>query len=207
MDNSGTSTTQDLTATTPTGVSFQPPAIPEPTPNPIAQVTQPNWPAQASAQTPQPTTIVNVTAAPPLPWAATSTVPTPPPVAVPTAVTSETTTVVEPSMPARKKGVSPVLLSLVALVLVGGVAGATFMVSRRINQQSAVAPNAPESEPQAFEPTPTEVVTPAITGGFNPNGEIDCSEFPNTAPYGNRCLPTVTDQYGNVTWSPDAKIE
>lgn len=91
---------------------------------------------------------------------------------------------------AKKSKVPAILLGLIALVIIAGIGGITFMLSRGVNSQNAVAPNAPDSEPKAFEP-------------FDPMGTIDCSNEPNTAPYGNRCIPTMTDPDGNVIWVND----
>jgi hypothetical protein len=224
--------TPDLTSG---GVTFEPPKVTEPSsPTPVSPIAfnqtaaTPTPPAEPwispSSQTTtpsQPTTVVNVNSAPQSPWVATP-VTTSQPVQTPTTpswptgnlapsttpvaeaqttTVSETTTTVEPPLPTKKKGASPVLLGLVALVLVSGVAGMTFMVSRGVSNQAPIAPNAPSSEPQAFEPSPVP------TEAFDQNGTADCSGQPNTAPYGNRCLPTVTDAAGNVTWAPDATVE
>ena len=45
------------------------------------------------------------------------------------------------------------LRALIAVLFVSGIAGATFFVANRLSTSQSVAPNAPESEPQAFSTT------------------------------------------------------
>lgn len=114
--------------------------------------------------------------------------------------------VVPPSDLASKKGISPAIMAVVVMFLAAGTIGGTYFVSRGISTNAPVAPNAPASEPQAFEPTeamPTEIVT-TPAGGFDPNGTIDCTDVPDTAQYGNRCVATVVTETGEVVWAPGA---
>lgn len=48
-----------------------------------------------------------------------------------------------------RRGVRQTLLGILAVLLVAGVAGASYYVSNQLSTRQAVAPNAPESEPQA----------------------------------------------------------
>ena len=223
MDNSGVQPDQDLTTppiASADGISFQPPKTTEPTlmpnssslpPIPVVATTE-SWtaPVMSPAPAPEtPTTVVNVgTVTPSSPWVTTP-APTPQlpetPSPQPTSIVTETKTETQPIIETKKQGASPILLGLVALLLVGGVAGTTFMLSRGVSNQEPIAPNAPASEPKAFEPepTPTEVLTPVPTEPFDPLGTIDCSAYPSTAQYGNRCFPTTTDENGNVIWVND----
>jgi len=174
------------------------------TPTPV-QNTSP-WQTTPIPETPQVETVLQA------PWqgvqaAVVSTVSAP--YATPLPVASEPLTspvVVSPSDLSSKKGVSPAIMAVVVMFLAAGTIGGTYFVSRGISTNAPVAPNAPASEPQAFEPTeamPTDIVTTPV-GGFDPNGTIDCTDVPDTAPYGNRCVATVVTETGEVVWAPGA---
>ena len=104
-------------------------------------------------------------------------------------------------MPQPKKRMSPLLMGAFTLIFLGVAGSGVFVVSRAISGQASVAPTAPESEPRAFEPTPTEA--PIITESYNPDGTLDCSSVPNTAPFGDKCRSTIIDEFGNITWAPE----
>lgn len=56
----------------------------------------------------------------------------------------------EPVLPLKKKNKTlPVIIAAISIFVVVGVAGATFYISNRLSSQTALAPNAPTSEPQA----------------------------------------------------------
>jgi len=82
----------------------------------------------------------------------------------------------------------------------------TFIVSIGVSSSKSIAPNAPESRPKAYEPTESLSITPIIIPltDFDPKGTIDCSSFPDTLPYGNRCVPVIKDSSGTTTWAPGA---
>lgn len=139
------------------------------------------------------------------------------PTAFPT-ISTPTTEPEAPLMP-KKKGIPPVVTGVLALFFVVGVAGGMFMLSRGVNTSASIAPNAPASEPKAFDPSEesgTDIITPMAnedtvptettipTDAFDPNGSIDCANEPDTAPYGNRCVATVVSDTGEVTWAPGA---
>lgn len=104
-------------------------------------------------------------------------------------------------------GSKKMIKGIVAILVVVIVAFGTFFVSRKVNSTTPIAPNAPASQPKAFDivkdVTPTEIIIPAITK-FDPNGTIDCSKVPNTLPYGNRCVPIIKSANGDVNWAPGA---
>ncbi len=112
----------------------------------------------------------------------------PTPTETPAVVTTEPT----------KKGMSPILTGLLIVAFLAIAGAGVFMVSRVTSGQQAVAPTAPESEPAAFEAMPNGT---SESGVFNPDEVVDCSAMPNTAPYGNECRATITDEMGNVTWA------
>lgn len=75
-------------------------------------------------------------------------------------------------MPKKKKSKAlPIIVAAFAVLVIGGIAGASYFVSNRLSQQASVAPNAPESNPYAGGLcTPGDRVTPPASG--------NCSELP-----------------------------
>lgn len=61
----------------------------------------------------------------------------------------QTTASEVPVSPKKKNKILPLILGVLAVLLIGGIAGASYFVSSRLSQQTAVAPNAPESKPMA----------------------------------------------------------
>lgn len=53
-------------------------------------------------------------------------------------------------------------------------------------------------------PSATVSTSPIDLPGRTPT--IDCSNQPNTANYGNLCLPTIRDSKGNVYWAPETGL-
>lgn len=134
------------------------PVIPQIPVEPAPQVTPPIMPATPSLP-PQPEPVVTPPTeipqqpsfVPPMPGAET---PMPQPEEVAPAIETPTpadeTPKEEIPLPeVKKKKASPVILGALALLLVAGVAGAAYYVSNQLSSRVAVAPNAPESKPQA----------------------------------------------------------
>lgn len=112
----------------------------------------------------------------------------------------------EPPLIIHKKGIPSGFKAVVIMLVIITVVGGTFLVSRGVSSSAPIAPNAPLSQPKAFDPIEEEqipIVIPAVTK-FDPNGTIDCSKIPNTQPYGNRCVPVVILPNGQVDWAPGA---
>jgi len=105
----------------------------------------------------------------------------------------------EPELIVKKSGMPPVLNAMLAVLVLIIVAGGTYAISMGVSSSRSITPNAPTSNPKAFDTAET-----LTTEAFDPNGDIDCSEVPNTAPYGNRCVEIVVLENGEITWAPGA---
>lgn len=177
----------------------------ESTPVPGADQGQPEitppWQAVSTPATENITTVTTTTVSPvtspsPSPWTSAPVTP----VSTPTPPAA-----VEPPLMTKKKGMSPVITGVLAIFVVAGIAGGTYLLSRGVSSSTPIAPNAPASVPKAFDPNEGAaqgLVAATPTPKFDPAGTIDCSRFPNTAQYGNRCLKTITAPNGSVTWAP-----
>jgi hypothetical protein len=124
-----------------------------------------------------------------------------------TTVPTSTPTTPEAPLVTKKKGLPPVVMGVLAMFFVAGIAGGTFLMSSGVSSSAPISPNAPASEPKAFDPNEEAGmtgVTTTPTPGFDPNGTIDCTGKPNTAQYGNRCVTTVTLPNGAIDWAPGA---
>lgn len=124
------------------------PLIPEtPVISPVSLQPIPNTPPLT---TPEPAVFPPVTETLPTP----EPLPTSPlaaPMGTPTEVsTTPVSGPSEPPLPVKpKRKISPVVSGLLALLLVAGVAGASYYVSNQLSTRQAVAPTAPESQPSA----------------------------------------------------------
>jgi hypothetical protein len=127
-------------------------------------------------------------------------------------VNTTASTLEEIPLVVKKKGVPPVIMGVLTLVLIAGIAGGTFLMSSGVSSDKPISPNAPSSIPKAYDPNEeagiTAITKPAVTSvpgeGFDPNGSIDCTGIPNTAAYGNRCVATVKNSVGVEVWAPGA---
>jgi hypothetical protein len=108
------------------------------------------------------------------------------------------------SIPQKKKGVPPVIVGILTLFFISGISGGLFLISKGVSSPTPIAPNAPISIPKAFDPNEDMVAVKTPTPGFDPNGTIDCTNVPNTAPFGNRCVATITTSTGEVVWANGA---
>lgn len=106
----------------------------------------------------------------------------------------------EPELIVPKKGLPPVMNAMLAVLVLIVVAGGTYAISMGVSSSKSISPNAPASNPKAFDPAESTNAPEA----FDPNGDIDCSNVPNTAPYGNRCVAIVVLENGEITWAPGA---
>lgn len=213
MDNTNSQTITDPITPSIDPVQLQPPVVTEPTPMTPWQTTTPT-PSTSPWQTTPITTNPQIEPTIQAPWQTAQTTNTVTTEAIPVAqvitaapmTTPVYTTNAIPTNLAPKKGFSPVIMAVAMMFLVAGAVGGTYFVSRGVSTTAPIAPNAPASEPKAFDPTeenPTVTVTPPIDS-FDPNGTVDCTNFPNTAQYGNRCVDTVTTDTGEVVWAPGA---
>ena len=140
----------------PTGQGFPPivPSVPEDiTPSDVPVTTT----TTTTVTAPQQTTASEISSIPPVEVALAPTnppvsqpmmppIPTAEPFSVPTAAP------LEPEMPSSKpkNKMLPIIGGIAALLLVVGVAGASYYVSNQLSTRQAVAPTAPESKPAAF---------------------------------------------------------
>lgn len=188
------------------------------------QVTQPIEPSTPTIQAPwqtiaAPTTTVGQAPVSSSPWQSTPVASTTPSASTPWQEQTETTSTNEaptsqPSVTQEaplitpKKKVPPVILGALTMFVIVAIAGGTFLLSRGVSSTAPVAPNAPSSQPKAFDPNeeagikvPTSTVS-AQKEPFDPNGTIDCSNVPSSMPYGNRCLKVLKYPDGSVDWAP-----
>jgi hypothetical protein len=78
-------------------------------------------------------------------------------------------TVLPESLPRPKKKVLPAVTAAIVLLLVVGVAGSAYYVSTQLATRTAIAPTAPESEPQAAE---SGLIPPTMTPGPIPESSM-----------------------------------
>lgn len=98
-----------------------------------------------------------------------------------------------------------IILSVSLFILIG-VTVFLFLWAIRIKKDESVAN--PQFTFENFSGIPS--ATPSgplnVIPGTNSQEKIDCSNQPNTAAYGNLCLPTVKDSKGNVYWAPETGL-
>lgn len=157
------------------------------------------------------------------PPASTDTLPPLPPVQ-PTE--QQATSAPQPSTPpVQKNNMMGAVVAVLGVFVVGGIAGAAYFTSQRINTTASVSPATPESQSRAFDPSEmpsTSNITPEDSENtepmpkisvmptpelFNDQVEMDCSGVPQTAPYGNKCRPYITTPMGTTIWDPEWKDE
>lgn len=181
------------------------PAAPMSMPTPDSA---PAWQATQTTELPTPAPLSQPIATTPMseqpmttsPWQSTPVQP------VAVIATPEIATVEPPLVPKKAK-MPPAILGVLSLFVVAGVAGGTYLLSMGVSSEKSVAPNAPSSQPKAFDPnegTNIAISNPTEDIPFDQNGTADCSNIPFTAAYGNRCVATVTLESGEVTWAPGA---
>lgn len=134
-----TTTTSSIEPIAPVEMPSVPPTVTTPPAAPLSppQETTPSvsWPIPEP--TPQAETTTTTTTTVATPTLEPASAPTPDEVPMPT------------GKPMKK--ISPIIGGLVALLLVVGVAGAAYYVSNQLSTRQALAPNAPESKPSAYE--------------------------------------------------------
>ena len=170
------------------------PLIPEtPVISPVSLQPIPNTPPLT---TPEPAVFPPVTETLPTP----EPLPTSPlaaPMGTPTEVsTTPVSGPSEPPLPVKpKRKISPVVSGLLALLLVAGVAGASYYVSNQLSTRQAVAPTAPESQPSAdvgfggqqltTTPAPKPTQVSGIFSGWTSTGlptPVKATPIPSVAP-------------------------
>lgn len=121
----------------------------------------------------------------------------------PATATTVTTETVSPLTP-PKKGASPLVLGLAAILFLGVTGAGVFAVSRAISSSQNVAPTAPESQPAAYEPEVEEAEVIPPTGMAVDDGSADCTPYDNTAAYQGLCFLVASDEQGVLYWVPQA---
>lgn len=217
------SVTSPATIQTPTGITDITPTETTITPTPgttttitTGNLTSPQTTVSSVTTTPLPISEnkpedITPSFAPPISIEAPVTTPMGTP-SVPQTVITTSTVTEEPELPTKKKMPTAVLaVLLLALLTVAG--GGTFLISRAISTQQAVAPTAPESQPFAYETPTLEGEIPSTTSGgiaIPPSGpvitdeSVDCSGKPMTKAYEGQCFPYAIDNNGIKYWIPQS---
>ena len=92
----------------------------------------------------------------------------------------------------KNPAVSPIVTVGAMMLLVVVITSGAYLLSIRLSAAPA------NIETAKVEPTPM------APEKFDIKGDIDCTNVPNTAPYGNKCVEIIVQKDGTVAWMPGA---